>query len=357
MSLIDRQTDVIPLSFQMFGSRVTDVVVATYRLNDVALILEQALPHLRFKRVDFERQSAFHKLRDEDVRQLETAEILITDNPVIPQVVGRLPRLVWIQGTFAGIENVLSDMRAGDQKRDMELPVISRFSGEKYGQLMFEYAVSFMIGNERGFMRHMQLQSSRDWDACKSQSSLSFRTLNELTVSILGLGAIGSSVARLFKQIGCRVKAFSRTQKTEEMLSKSGVDFFSVRMEDVLRDTDYVISILPHSVQTTGILDKELHNCNNSPVLMNLGRGSAISEKALLSAIDKGFISSAVLDVFEIEPLPPDSPLWTHPRVFITPHVAAETRVQDLAGLFLENYQLFIEHKDLKFQVDLTTDY
>lgn len=340
----------------MSRSLVTEVVVATHRLNEVVNFLQPLLPNLCFRTVTFDRQSAFHKLQDEDVEKLMTAEILITDNPVIPQVVHRLPNLLWVQGSFAGLENVLSEIK-GVTQSERDLPIITRFSGDKYGQLMFEYALSFIIGNERGFTSHVQLQSGRDWYACKSQTTLNFRTLDEITVSVLGLGAIGSSVCKLFKQMGCRTKGFSRTQKSREFLDQNGIDVFSARIEDALRDTDYVISILPHSVHTIGLLDNELEKCNSSPVLINMGRGSVVGATSLISALDKGLVSRAVLDVFETEPLPSDSPLWTHARVIVTPHVAAETRARDLADLFVQNYQLFVRNEALKFQVDVRGEY
>jgi phosphoglycerate dehydrogenase-like enzyme len=340
---------------------IREVFVATHTLNDVIPLLEKGLPHLKFRRIDLVPPCGNawqHKLPDEDVQKLKSAEILITDNQTIPQVVDRLPLLKWVQGTFAGLELVLNRMdpsvRSGIRKPEF---IATRFSGEKYGQLMFEYALSFIISHERGFKKFIQLQPQADWFKCKAQSTPNVRLISELSVSVLGLGAIGSFLTRSFKDMGCHVKGFSRNDKSSEKLSEIGVDFFSTRVADVLRDTDYIINILPHSPETIKLLDQELRVCNANPVLINLGRGSVVSEQVLVSALDDGTLSAAVLDVFEKEPLPGDSPLWQHPKVTITPHIGAETRIPDLAELFVQNYESFVENKPLKFVIDWTENY
>ena len=349
------------LANKMSRVPVRDVFVATHTLNDVIPLLQKSLPQVSFRRIDLVPPSGSawrHTLPEADVQKLKMAEILITDNQTIPQIADCLPQLKWVQGTFAGVELVLKRMkeavRSGSQKPRF---IATRFSGQRYGQLMFEYALSFIISNERGFSKFIRSQPHADWTESKAQSSLNFRLINELTVTVLGLGAIGSFVTKSLKQMGCRVKGFSRTEKSEEFVRSSGVDIFSTDIRAALGDTDYIINILPHSPQTIGLLDDVLSACNRSPVLINLGRGSVVSGKSLLSALDEGFVSGAVLDVFETEPLPADSPLWSHPRILITPHIGAETRVQDLAELFVQNYQLLVENKPLMFVIDWTQDY
>lgn len=349
------------LARKMSRVRVREVIVATHTLNDVVPLLQQSLPQLTFRRVDLVPPCGNawrHTLPEEDIQKLEAAEILITDNQTIPQVANRLPQLQWVQGTFAGLELVLKRMKETVRSGVEKPPFIAtRFSGERYGQLMFEYALSFMISNERGFSQFARLQPQADWSKCKAHSSVKFRLLSELTVTVLGLGGIGSFVTKSLKQMGCRVKGFSRTEKSELFASSIGLDFFSTSIQETLRDTDYIINILPHSPQTIGLLNDKLQVCDKSPVLINLGRGSVVSEKALLSALDQGYVSGAVLDVFEREPLPAASSLWSHPRVLITPHVGAETRVQDLAELFVQNYELFVANKPLKFLIEWTGEY
>jgi glyoxylate/hydroxypyruvate reductase A len=92
-------------------------------------------------------------------------------------------------------------------------------------------------------------------------------------------------------------------------------------------------------------------------MFINLGRGSIISRDEIISSLDKNLISCAVLDVFHEEPLPPSDPLWSHPKVFVTPHIAAETRDVDLAELFVQNLALFENNQRLMNEIEWGSDY
>ena len=92
-------------------------------------------------------------------------------------------------------------------------------------------------------------------------------------------------------------------------------------------------------------------------MFINLGRASVISENRLIDSLDKEYISLAVLDVLNEEPLAPENPLWTHPKVLITPHIASKTRSQDLAKVFCENLDRFTHGRELKYQIDWDSGY
>lgn len=93
------------------------------------------------------------------------------------------------------------------------------------------------------------------------------------------------------------------------------------------------------------------------PVLINIGRGSVIDDSELIKALDNHWISEAILDVFNEEPLPPSNPLWHHEKVLITPHIAAKTRSSDVVQLFTENYNNFITGKPLKYVINWNQGY
>ena len=98
-------------------------------------------------------------------------------------------------------------------------------------------------------------------------------------------------------------------------------------------------------------------NGGKSPVFLNVGRGDVVKESTLLRALEKGHISAAILDVFETEPLPSDSPLWDHPDVVISPHVSGLTQASDVPKIFSSNYDLFVNGNDLNFVVDWEKGY
>lgn len=326
-------------------------------------ILEKLLPSISFTIVPFENAvvGKFQwdmQVTEGDLNQLSDAEILITDNVVIGQLAYSLPKLKWIQGTFAGVDvpfqNLTKDVL--DQQGPPKF-IATRYTGDSYGHLMFEYSLSYIISKERGFRDHQLNQSTKDWLQMRSVTPGKYRLLSELTVSILGIGSIGVVMSKLFKKMGCRIKGYSRTQKSREYLEENCIDEFSTSISDVIRKTDYIISVLPHTPDTIKLLDNKLDVCQDQPVFINVGRGSVISSSEIIRSLDQGFLSLAVLDVFEEEPLPTSSDLWIHPKVIVTPHIAAETRPQDLAKVFIDNYQNFVSGQPLNYVINWSSGY
>lgn len=183
---------------------------------------------------------------------------------------------------------------------------------------MFEYCLSFMIAHERGFLKHQANQKTKDWTLMKSVTPSKYRLVSEIKITILGLGSIGGVVSSLFKSMGCKnITGYSKSEKDPSYLDSIGVGAFSTDLVTVLTDTDYIICILPDTPSTRGLLNYEkLSACKGrSTVLINLGRGSLIKEAELIRSLDDGLLSLAVLDVFEVEPLPVESKLWTHEKV------------------------------------------
>lgn len=134
--------------------------------------------------------------------------------------------------------------------------------------------------------------------------------------------------------------------------------YTSKNFEKFFKKVDYIINTLPSTKETRGLLSGDiLKNCEKSPKFINVGRGDIIDENTILSALEKNWISNAVLDVFEIEPLPLESLLWKHPKVIITAHIAARTFAKDISKLFLENLELYLNEKEMKYVVDVNKGY
>ncbi len=154
-------------------------------------------------------------------------------------------------------------------------------------------------------------------------------------VTVLGLGALGQACAQMLAQIGFAVTGWSQSPK-----SIPGLRCLSAPdgLTAALRDAQIVVTLLPLTAQTDCILDAEtLALLAPGAILVNPGRGGLIDDAALLAALGAGQIGHATLDVFRTEPLPPDHPFWTHPRITVTPHIAADTRPETSATVIAEN--------------------
>jgi len=187
------------------------------------------------------------------------------------------------------------------------------------------------------------------------------RRLSALALGVLGYGDIGAEVARQCKALGMRVVALRRggssshggggdddegAEGKEEEAGGVGVAVVRGRgaVSGILATCDYVVNLLPSTRETRGLLSASVwaeaaaaRTSRVGPCLINVGRGDVASEGDLVAAMDAGHLRTCVLDVFPVEPLPETSPLWSHPCVTVTPHVAAQTSPDDLAALFVEN--------------------
>ncbi|TYZ57508.1 hypothetical protein PybrP1_004351 [[Pythium] brassicae (nom. inval.)] len=189
------------------------------------------------------------------------------------------------------------------------------------------------------FVEAAAFQAQRNY----AKSELSYRLFRSLTIGVLGFGAIGQATGRLFKDAGF--------QPTPLGISND--------LEDVLATSDSAVSILPSTPATRYLLtEATLAACaDKKPVFINAGRGDVVSAQTLLRALALGYLSTAVLDVFETEPLPRESALWMHPSVHVTPHVAAKCFVEDVADTFAANLDLYFAEKPMNYAVDWASGY
>jgi glyoxylate/hydroxypyruvate reductase A len=177
-------------------------------------------------------------------------------------------------------------------------------------------------------------------DACLAQQDGRWRPAypplaRDRRVVVLGLGELGSACARMLAALKFDVAGWSRTPR-----SLDGVDVFSgdAGLRAALTGADILVLLLPLTPATENLMTAErLSWLAPGAVLINPGRGALIDDTALLAALGSGQLSHATLDVFRTEPLPPDHPFWSHPRVTVTPHVASETRPRTASMTIAEN--------------------
>jgi len=178
-------------------------------------------------------------------------------------------------------------------------------------------------------------------------------------VGMLGFGVLGQDAARKLQALGFDVAGWSRSGRPVEGFRVYG----GGELDAFLARTDILVSLLPLTPDTHGILDRRLfaklarHGRLGGPVLINAGRGGLQVEADILACLDDGTLKAAVLDVFETEPLPEDSPLWGHPAVTLTPHNAAVSEPEATARYIAEQIRRFERGEPLENVVDPSRGY
>nr|MCV4206700.1 glyoxylate/hydroxypyruvate reductase A [Roseomonas sp. SXEYE001] len=178
-----------------------------------------------------------------------------------------------------------------------------------------------LLRNGQGFAR---LQAERRWKHLPAAN-----TARDLTVGIMGMGTLGARAVPMLQGLGYTVIGWSRGRKTVEGAeSYAGSD----ELDAFLARSDVLVCLLPSTPETSGIINAGLlTRLPAGAAVVNAARGAHLVVPDLIAALDSGHLSGAVLDVFDTEPLPEDSPLWAHPKVTVTPHVASIARRRERA--------------------------
>lgn len=193
---------------------------------------------------------------------------------------------------------------------------------------MVEWVVGHVLRHHLGMDRHI-VNPGRVWDpVCPPLA-------RERPVAMLGMGELGTAAARALAGLNFPVTGWSRSEKRVDGIrclhGEAG-------LEAALRGAAIVVTLLPKTPETENLLDaRRLAMLPAGAVILNPGRGAIIDDAALLAALDAGRVGHATLDVFRVEPLPQDHPYWGHPRVTVTPHIAADTRPASSARVIAEN--------------------
>ncbi|MFT0890822.1 2-hydroxyacid dehydrogenase [Pseudochelatococcus sp. G4_1912] len=231
-----------------------------------------------------------------------------------PRSLTGLPNLAAIFSPGAGVDHLLRDSDLP------EVPIYRVVDADLAGR-MSEYVVLHCLLHLRGLMRELGHQRLHRWMPDPLQPAA-----HDVRVGILGFGVLGQDAAHKLAHIGFDVAGWSRREKRVESFE---VYAGNAQLSDFLARTDIVVSLLPLTSETRGILNKKLFaglardGRLGRPVLINAGRGGLQNEADILEALGDGTLGAASLDVFETEPLPAESPLWSHPSVIVTPHNAA----------------------------------
>ena len=274
---------------------------------------------------------------------LKETEVILS-NPVVPEsIVGRAPRLKLLQLTSAGVDRLL------DSPVVQSHVMVTTASGI-HAVPISEYVIGAMLAFAKRFPRAMRSQQEGRWNPYWPEE------LEEKTVGIMGIGAIGSRVAEIAGALGMRVLAMRRSVESRqrgegpvsEVLPPSDLPY-------LLQESDYVVVAVPLTPESQKMIgEAELRAMKPSAVIVNIARGAVIDEQALIRALREGWIAGAALDVFEREPLTPESPLWGMDNVLLTPHISGGTPryMERAVDLFCDNLRRYLAGEPLRNVVD-----
>ena len=240
------------------------------------------------------------------------ALIIRSSTQVTPDLIQAAEKLKVIGRAGVGLDNV--DLKAATKKG-----VVAMNTPAGNTTSTAEHTMSMILALSRNIPQACASLKAGKWDRSKFNGV----ELNRKTLGIIGLGRIGSTVARFAKSFGMRVIAYD-PYLSVEVASQMGVEI--IELENLLRTADFITIHIPKSVETKSLIsEKEFNLMKKSVRIINCARGGIIDESALVKALEEGRIAGCALDVFEQEPLPPDSPLLKLDNCVVTPHLGAST--------------------------------
>lgn len=281
---------------------------------------------------------AFSELTNEQRRAVDFA---IVANPD-PADIAALPGLTWIHSLWAGVERLVLEL--GDKA-----PPIVRLKDPELSRVMAEAVLAWTYYLQRDMPAYRDNQQRALWQ------ELDYRHPREMTVGLLGLGALGTAAAERLRHAGFNVAGWSRSAKAiDGVETLTGDD----GLQTLLEKSDILVCLVPLTDATRGLLDAgRLAAMKNGAALINFARGAVIIAEDLIAALDSGRLSHAVLDVFEQEPLPVSSAFWQHPKVTVLPHISAPTSRESSARIVAGNVYTWRETGTLPETVDMARGY
>jgi glyoxylate/hydroxypyruvate reductase A len=236
-----------------------------------------------------------------------------------------------VQSTWAGVEAILPAVPDG--------VAIARMVDPQLADTMAEAVLAWTLYLHRDMPRYARQQSATQWQEHPLVRPDARR------IGIVGLGVLGQAAARSLVGQGFPVAGWSRTPKVVDRVTCFDGDGGLLAL---LERSDIVVNLLPHTNSTVGLLGAaEFAAMPQGAALINFGRGQTVDDRALLDALDRGHLTHAVLDVFDVEPLPTDHRFWSHDSVTVLPHISGPTSVDTAAVIAAENVRRFLATGEL----------
>ncbi len=261
----------------------------------------------------------------------------------LPGVIASVPGLELVVSLNAGIEHLLNsgEVPAG-------LPIV-RLVDDGLALGMADWVLAQALAWHRNILVYKDLQSKKEW------SPQPEKLARERKVTVLGAGALGTPVTEHFVRFGFDTCVWSRSGRAVD-----GAKSFAGKEQllAAVEGSDILVNLLPLTAETADIVDaKVLGALAKGAFFINGARGAHVVDADLIAALDNGQLSGAALDVFRTEPLPADDPLWSHPRILVSPHVAAPTHAHTAVKEMAENIRRFERGEKLPHIVDRALGY
>ncbi|MFF2296671.1 D-2-hydroxyacid dehydrogenase [Arthrobacter bambusae] len=311
----------------------------------------ELLPPERFP-ADHSGDPDFKRTPEQEERywsMLNKAQILYgfpNENPAgLARIAQSNPHLQWIHAMAAGAGGAVK--ASGLDSETLQKFKVTTSAGV-HALPLAEFAA---LGILNGFKRSAELaqdQAAKVWPELRTPTKL----VNGSKLVITGLGEIGLETARIARALGMKVSGTKRNVEAIE-----GIDEVADNdgLAGLLATADAVVNTLPGTPYTEKLFNHEVFSAMKpGSVFVNVGRGTVVDEEALLEALENGQVSYACLDVFAVEPLPQDSPLWNHPKVMVSPHTSALSAAENrlIAERFASNLRTFLDGGELPHLVD-----
>jgi len=273
----------------------------------------------------------FISKNNEIINEMKESEILISYGDGIDEkLVNKLPNLKWIQVLSAGL-NLLPHKLILDRR--IKLTNV----GGIHKIPMAEYVMSVILNITHRMYYYYDLQKEKYWE-----SWIELQEAHGKTIGIIGLGHIGSEIAKYAKSLsmnvlGCRKDYQKQCKYVDKIFSPNNLN-------QLLNQSDFVVLCLPLTKETENLIDREqLSSMKKTAYLINIARGAIVNEEALITALNNDVIAGAVLDITKQEPLNSDSVLWTTKNIIITPHISGRSpKYLDRAlEIVIENFKLY----------------
>jgi phosphoglycerate dehydrogenase-like enzyme len=266
--------------------------------------------------------------RDFEIRGSSTGNVTADDLAWADTYVGFLrPPLAtmgsvqWVHCTGAGVDAWL-------YPNELSRDILLTRTSESFGVYIAEWALSRALALRQQILDLAECQGRHEWSPREVGYIRGSRAV------VVGTGDVGAHIARLFGALGSDVQGVSRSGKGNPAGFKTMSPVSELRV--LAATADWLIVTVPLTPETRGLISRDILSACRGAVLINAGRGATVDEAAIPEALEKGWLAGAALDVFTVEPLPPESPLWDDRRVMISPHISGLTTAEGAVAGFLE---------------------
>lgn len=285
----------------------------------------------------------------ESIEESEAKSIEIVfgwDDQLIPLIKSDESNIKWIQHAYAGVNRLPLQLFA-------EKGILLTNGSGVHAHAVTESAMGLLLGMTRNIVQSSKNQQARKW-----VEKDGLYELNGKTMLIVGAGTIGQQLGKVAQAFDMKTICVNRSGRKVNYMNEQ---YVQSELSKIIGTADVVVNILPDTETTKNLYDAALFSkMKDDAYFINIGRGATVVTKDLLEALDQGKLQGAGLDVFEVEPLPEDHPLWIHEKVIMTPHIAGqvENHAKYIYPIIVENLEAFKQGKKLpRNLIQLTEGY